>query len=87
MRLDYDGNARSGTDATGSYATTSNIDVNAYQFAVNYWATKHIRLSAEYSLYQFPSSDNQAAAPGRKVDATSDAEVLHELSLRLGLAL
>lgn len=87
MRLNYDGNARFGTEATGNYAATSNIDVNAFQFGVNYWATKHIRLSAEYSLYDVPSSDNQAVAPGRKINAASDAEVLHEISFRLGLAL
>lgn len=87
MRLSYDGDARSGSEATGSYAVTDDIQVNAYQFATNYWATKHVRLTAEYSLYQFPSSDNQAVAPERKLDATSNAEVLHEVSFRLGIAL
>jgi hypothetical protein len=87
MRLSYDGDARSGSEPTGSYAVTNDINVNAYQFATNYWATKHIRLTAEYSLYHFPSSNNQAVAPERKLDATSNAELLHEVSFRLGIAL
>ncbi len=87
MRLEYDGDGRSGPEPIGSYAATSQIQVNAYQFGVNYWATKHLRLSAQYSLYHLPSSDNQAVAPGRKLDPSSDAEALHELSFRLGVAL
>lgn len=87
LRLEYDGNARSGLDSSGAYALTSQIKVDAYQLGVNYWATKHLRLSAQYSLYNLPASDNQAVAPGRKLDATSDAQALHELSLRVGVAL
>jgi hypothetical protein len=71
-------------------AKTDNIFVNVYQAGLNYWATKHIRLSAEYSLYQFPGKPgqtNQAVAPGVKSKAAPDASVLHELSFRVGLAL
>jgi len=89
MRLNYDSNSRSGDLGTIS-AKTDNIFVNVYQAGLNYWATKHIRLSAEYSLYQFPGKPgqtNQAVAPGVKSKAAPDASVLHELSFRLGLAL
>ncbi len=33
---------------------TRDLKVNAFQFVTNYWATKHVRLTAEYSLYMFP---------------------------------
>lgn len=95
LRLDYDGNSRRG-DAGGPSAQTNNIDVNVYQVALNYWATKHVRLTAEWSTYHFPGTpitqamgaDNQAAAPGRKATpANTDANSLHEISFRVGLAL
>jgi hypothetical protein len=95
VRLSYDANAERGDP--GSYdKLTQNIQVNAYQGVLNYWFTKHIRLSAEYSLYQFPGSplysgathaSNQAVAPGVKSGTALDAHLLHELSFRVGLAL
>ena len=92
MRLNYDANTRFG-DA-GGYGATKKVSVNAYQFALNYWATKHVRLTAEYSLYQFPGrplgamagAQNQAVAPGARGNA-HDARFLNEISLRVGLAL
>ncbi len=97
MRLSYDGNARTGQVEDGAIsATTTDIQVNALQFAANYWATKHVRLTAEYSLYAFPGSPpaagagatNQAAAPGAKASpADPSADHLHEISFRVGLAL
>ncbi|MEY4581881.1 MAG: hypothetical protein RL701_6584 [Pseudomonadota bacterium] len=87
MRLHYDANSRGGDGSgDGKDSATDDIQVNAYQLALNYWATKHIRVSAEYSLYQFPGTpgkENEAQAPGAK----RDAHVLHEMSFRLGLAL
>jgi hypothetical protein len=67
-----------------------------YQVGLNYYATKHVRLTAQYSLYQFPGTpdgsktgtvDNQAASPGFKSGKALDANSLHELSFRVGLAL
>lgn len=90
MRLRYDGNARSGYVPDGDLsARTNDIQVNALQLGANYWATKHIRLTAEYSLYDFPGGpgDNQAAAPGVKAKTDPAANALHEISFRLGLAL
>ena len=75
---------------------TSDIAVNALQLAANYWATKHVRVTAEYSLYHFggdppaagASASNQAAAPGAKTSTPDpSANLLHEISFRLGLAL
>lgn len=89
LRLSYDGNARTpDADESNLSKSTTNITVNAVQLAANYWATKHVRITGEYSLYMFPVADNQARAPGTKatpVDASADH--LHELSVRLGLAL
>jgi len=97
MRLSYDGNARTEQVADGAIsAKTTDIQVNAIQAIANYWATKHVRLSAEYSLYTFPGNppsspvdvSNQAAAPGAKASpAQPSADHLHEISFRVGLAL
>lgn len=97
MSLSYDGNARSAEVADGAIsARTTDIRVNALQAAANFWATKHIRLTAEYSLYMFPGSPlasgdaatNQAAAPGANAKpAQASADHLHEISFRVGLAL
>lgn len=87
VRLKYDSNTIAG-DTKGSLdAKFSDIKINAYQLGVNYWATKHVRVTAEYSLYQTPK-DQQALAPGARGTANdADATLLHELSFRLGLAL
>lgn len=89
IRASYRGNSRGGIDAGDRSANTSNIDVNAYQVGLNYWATKHIRLTAEYSLYQFPGSSltNQAVAPGVAATTAPNANSLHEFSARVALAL
>jgi phosphate-selective porin len=93
MRLNYDANSRSGDE--GGWGSTNDITVNAYQLGLNYWATKHVRLTAEYSLYHFPGTpitagagaDNLAAAPGARSGTEPDAKTLHEISFRVGLAL
>jgi hypothetical protein len=94
IRMNYDSNSRFG-DA-GGYGATENIDANVGQFCFNYYATKHVRLTAEYSYYNFPGTpvgaktgtiDNQAAAPGFRAGTALDANSLHELSFRVGLAL
>jgi hypothetical protein len=99
MRLHYNGNDDSPGVAEGAIsANTTKIQVNAFQAIANYWATKHIRLSAEYSLYQFPGNPpsslppgdvtNQAAAPGAKATPVQpSADLLHEISFRVGLAM
>jgi phosphate-selective porin len=96
IRMNYDNNSRFGDVGTGTGAKTKNIDVNAYQLGLNYYATKHIRLTAQYSLYQFPgtpegskrgTADNLAASPGYRSGKALDANSLHELSFRVGLAL
>jgi phosphate-selective porin len=77
VSLKYDSASRAGV------ADPKNIDgdikVNAFSLGVNYWATKHVRLSLNYVYNQFPdsapvkattkdgpqqSSANRAIAPG-----------------------
>jgi len=89
MRARYDGNARGGATPGDLSRRTDDITVNAYQAGLTYWATKHVRLTTEYSLYRFPGGpgSNQAVAPGVKSGAAPDAHLLHEMSFRAGLAL
>src|SRR6185436_15810988 len=95
LRLSYDGDSRAGTEDSSLSRYTDRIAVNALQFATSYWATKHIRLTGEYSFYSFPgtppaggaAATNQAAAPGAKTSPpNASADHLHEVSFRLGLA-
>jgi phosphate-selective porin len=89
MRVAYDGNSRGGSTPGNLSSMTNDIKVNAFQFGLNYWATKHVRLTAEYSLYHFPgdAGSNQAKAPGVASKAAPDAALLHEISARVGLAI
>lgn len=93
IRMNYDSNKRFGPQG-GLDAATRNIDVNLFQFALNYWATKHIRLTGEYTWYGFPGTpvtnktkapDNLAVAPGNRSTAPG-AKSLHEISFRAGVA-
>jgi phosphate-selective porin len=77
LNVKYDSASRAGT------ADANNVDgsikVNALSLGVNYWATKHVRLTANYVMNMFPSSapasataaggptwnaDQRARAPG-----------------------
>ncbi len=99
MRLNYDSTARSfdgttlipGVKTGGLDGTTKDIKVDAFQVAGTYWATKHIRVTAEWSMYHWDGTkgvDNQAAAPGQSKNASNaGANTLHELSARVALAL
>jgi phosphate-selective porin len=89
VRLHYDGNSRFGSPSSLD-AETNRIRVNDYQTCLNLWVTKHIRLTAEYSLYQFPGNPlvtNQAVAPGVKAHASPGSHFLHEISFRVGLVI
>jgi phosphate-selective porin len=87
VRLAYQSNSTEGPIGALD-AKTDKIHINAYQLGVNYWATKHVRLTGEYSLYQTPGDANQAQSPGQKANGNNpDAKHFHELSFRLGLSL
>ncbi|MGO9833846.1 MAG: porin [Polyangiaceae bacterium] len=78
MHMTYEGASRGGV----SDANTPNgdIDVDAVEFGVNYWATRHLRVGVNYTYYNFPgsapvtatttggpvqTSDQRAVAPGQ----------------------
>ena len=42
---------------SGWVGAATDIDVTAVQVGANYWATKHIRLTSQYSLYSIARSD------------------------------
>lgn len=70
-------------------STSTAIKVDALQLAGTYYATRHIKVMAQWSLYMFPR-DNQAGAPGGKpnndVEKRADARTYHELSARVQLS-
>lgn len=102
LRAKYDSIDRSSDDAgvlisgvrRGQLdASTTNIHVDVVQVAATYFATSHIRLMAQWSMYSFPgvpNVENQATAPGSKPNAPEeervDARTLHEISARAQLA-
>jgi phosphate-selective porin len=77
------------------------IKMNALSFGVNYWATKHVRVSLNYVLDYWPGSAagkeqtdrNRAVAPGNTLPlgaehgAREDAHTLNELIARFAIAL
>lgn len=63
LRLKYDSNDGTPTLDPGFLdKDTNKITVNAYQAALTYWATRHVRITAEYSLYQFPGTGVQSVS-------------------------
>ena len=61
----------------GGVADAKNIDgdikVNALSFGINYWATKHIRLTLNYVYNQFPDSGPvKASQPGGNVQTSTN---------------
>ena len=67
---------------------------------MNYWASRHLRVTLNYMLNMFPdsapssdaTSDQRAMAPGNRLstgiddDARESAHTLHEISARVGVA-
>lgn len=94
----YDSASRSGV------ADAKNVDgdvkVDAVTLGFNYYATKHLRIAANYSYYSFPdsapsgaqTSSQRAVAPGNTLaagvndDARANAHSLHEASVRVAVA-
>jgi hypothetical protein len=66
LRVKYSGESRK-EDASSAYLTRNadgDIKVNALSLGVNYWLTKHVRLSANYVLDMFPDSAPAATTTG-----------------------
>ena len=99
LAVKYDSASRGGTiDAKN---VDGDIKVNALSFGANWWATRHVRLTANYVANMFPdsqpggatqTSSQRAVAPGNTVakgvndSARSDAHLLHEMLFRAAVA-
>ncbi|HWZ87813.1 MAG TPA: porin [Polyangiaceae bacterium] len=83
LHLKYDSASDAGTKDTKN--ADGDIKVNAFSLGLNYWASRHIRLTANYVLNMFPdsaptsatsmggpvqSSTNRAIAPGNTLAKT-----------------
>lgn len=89
----YDAGGREdnlGTPNDEKNTADGDITTLQYGFGANYWATKHIRVTLNYSIYHTPgsnSADNAAKVPGNTArgDLKDDsAHMLHELGARVG---
>jgi phosphate-selective porin len=56
VMLKYDSTANSPTAARDAKDISGEINVNAFSLGVNYWFTKHVRLTANYVYNMFPNS-------------------------------
>jgi len=74
MHLTYEGASRGGVSDPDT--PNGNINVNAVEFGINYWATRHLRVGLNYSLYMFPdSAPVTATAPGGPVQTSTQRAV------------
>ncbi|MEO7108814.1 MAG: porin [Polyangiaceae bacterium] len=86
LRVHYTGNSRGG--ANDSKTPNGGVNVDDFVIGATYWATKHVRVSANYGFYVF---SDRALWPGTglvaKVDdsAKSNGHTLHEISARVGI--
>jgi hypothetical protein len=69
LKVTYDSASRAGT------ADAKNVDgdikTNVLSFAANYWATRHVRLTAQYDFNAYPGS--APTSPSSKTDPAQDA--------------
>ncbi len=86
----YSGASRGGVADT-SGGLDGKIKARSLGLGVNYWASRHARISANWIVYSFPGSgtpSNRAVAPGQLASpARAGAHVMHELGLRFGVML
>ncbi|HEY2515757.1 MAG TPA: porin, partial [Polyangiaceae bacterium] len=75
LEVNYDSASRSGVADKKLPATTKETQLDTFSLGLNYWATKHVRVSANYVLNDFP---NQSAT-------ASLGHWLHEVSARVGV--
>jgi phosphate-selective porin len=74
LSLKYASASRVGTVDTKNL--DGDIKVNAFSLGANYWATKHIRLSANYVLNMFPdSAPTSATGMGTPVQSSSNRAI------------
>jgi phosphate-selective porin len=69
LSLNYSGASRGG--ANDSKTPNGDIDVSSFALGINYWATRHLRVSANYAFYDMPTHALVSS--------------LHEVSARVGV--
>jgi hypothetical protein len=69
LALTYRGSSRGGTD--DAKTPSGDVDTTSFTLGVNYWATRHLRVSANYAYYDLPNRSTVAT--------------LHEVSARVGV--
>jgi len=69
LGLSYQGSSRSGSD--DAKTPSGDVKVTSLALGVNYWATRHLRVSVNYGYYDLP--------------AHSGLSQLHEVSARVGV--
>jgi phosphate-selective porin len=74
LAVDYEGASRSGVNDKKTPNGTT--EVEAFSLGVNYWATKHVRATANYVLNTFP--DGSAGSP-------VIGNLMHEVAARVGV--
>jgi hypothetical protein len=60
MHLVYEGASRGG--AVDAKTPNGDIDVTSFTLGMNYWATRHLRVSLNYGYYAFPGSEPISAS-------------------------
>ncbi|HEX7664868.1 MAG TPA: porin, partial [Polyangiaceae bacterium] len=86
IRMDYEGASRGGQ--SDSKTPNGQIAVDDVEFGATYWATKHVRVSANWTTYVFSNKANwPATSLPAKVDDSAKAQghTLNELSMRVGV--
>ena len=83
LHLSYKGASRAGTPDTTN--ADGDIKVNAFSLGVNYWATKHIRLTANYVLNMFPDSEPASASTGSATQSSKNRALSPANTLKQGV--
>lgn len=84
LLLNYESASRAG--AIDSKNVDGDITVNALSFGANYWATKHIRLSANYVFDMFPdSAPTKATSAGGPVQTGTNRALAPGNTLGTGI--
>jgi len=83
LHVVYGGASRGGT--VDAKTPNGDIDVTAVSLGVNYWATRHLRVSLNYGYYDFPGSEpTTASTTGAPVQTGSQRAVAPAQNLAKG---
>jgi len=84
LALKYAGSSRGGKSDPNT--PDGDINVNALEFGANFWATKNLRVSLNYSAYFFPdAAPVTASSPGGPVQTSTQRAVSPGQTLAAGV--